>query len=308
MLYEGHNGIVDDNETTTFTHNYTKTVLEHTPKYTEKLAQASPTVEQIEVLACQNITEISATVHSFKWETEINEPPCKLSPYDPSQFSVKVENISLIQGPGDPAEIKYPTKTTESSSVHESENAEDPPNDAEEIGPTQSAGPDSDSDTISQGASPAENLTDDENLSRSGQQNRNTGEEPETPDTKTKDSGYVQFCERGRVPNFMATLAVLGLPESGKSSLIRSLLDLPFLDDKSPGCLDKKPSIFFAEATGTDWKLLDATVNLNPNLDTKAEKATAGVDVATKEGLIEPPDEHNDLTDQHVVLKIMAKF
>ena len=214
-------------------------------KYTEKLAQASPTVEQIEVLACQNITEISATVHSYKWETEINEPPCKLSPHDPSQFSVKVENVSLVQGPGDPAEIKSPTKTTESSSVHESENAEDPPNDEEETGPTHLLQI-PDSDTISQGASPAENLTDDENLSRSGQQKGNTGEEPETPDTKTKDSGYVQFCERGRVPNFLATLAVLGLPESGKSSLIRTLLDLPFLDDKSPVHVSTKSPQYFS--------------------------------------------------------------
>ena len=230
-----------------------------------------------------------------------------MSPYDPSEFSLKVENVSLVQLPGDPAEIKYPTKTTESSSVHESENAEDPPNDAEEIGPSQSAVPDSDSDTISQGASPAENLTDDENFSRSGQQKGNTGEELETPDdTKTKDSGYVQFCERGRVPNFRATLAILGLPGSDKSTLIRTLLDLPFLDDKFPARVSEKHPLIFAEATGTDWKLLDGTLNLNPNLDTKAEKATAGVDVATKEGLTEPPDEHNDVTDQHVVLKIMA--
>ena len=298
---------MDDNETTT-----AKNLSDHTidkqalKKYTEKLAQASPTVEQIEVLACQNITEISATVHSCKSESEINEPPCKLSPYDPSLFCVKVENVSLVQGPGDPAEIKSLTKTAESSSVHESENAENPPNREEGNRPTNPAAPDSDPDTIPGGASPGENLTDDENLSRSGQQNRNTDEEVETPDTKTKDSGYVQFCERGRVPNFLATLAVLGLPESGKSSLIRTLLDLPFLDDKSPGCLDKKPSVFFAEATGTDWKLLDATVNLNPNLDTEAEQSTAGVDVVAKEELTRPSGKLTSVADQPVVLKIMA--
>ena len=312
-IFDGHNGIRDDDETATFTHTNTKKFLDDTVdkhalnKCTENLAQTCANVEQIEVLACQNIKEISATLNLNKPVSEIGEPSCKLSPYDPSLFSVKVENVCLVQGPGDPAEIKSSTKAAESSSGHVPESEENRPDDEEGIHLSRSEVPDSNADAIPEGASAAEGLTYDGNPSRSAQKDENSSGEFKRPDNTTKDSGYVQFCERGRTPNCRATLAVLGFPESGKSYLIRNLLDKPSDSDQLPSNFYEKPSVFLAEANGTHRKLLDEPLNLQL-VDAKAEKSMTGNDVATEltgEELTNPSDGHNGFTDQPAILKII---
>ena len=313
LLVESHSGTVDDDERTIFTSTCTKKLFDDTDKHAlneriEKLGQVSPTMERIEVLVCENIKEISATVHSYKYESEINEPPCKLSPCDPSLFSIKVESVGLVQGPGDPDEIKSSTTPPKSSAGHVSGSVENP-QDCEE-GNRLSHSPvlDTNADTIPEDASAGEVqcMTDDGNLSRSLQ--HNFSEDSETSDSKTKDCGYVQFCKRGRARYYRATLVVLGLPESGKSYVIQNLLDLPSVNDKLQANVDEKPSIVLAEANGTHWKLLGEPLNLNSTLDAKAQKSMARDEVAselTDEGLIKPSAEHSDFTVQPAVLKII---
>ena len=258
-------------------------------------------MKRIEVLACENIKEISLTVHSYKSESETNEPPCKLSPYDPSLFSIKVENVSLVKGPGDPDEITSSTTPPKSSAGHVSASVENPEDDEEGSRLSPSVVSDTNTDSIPEGASAAEVqcMTDDENFSRSLLQNFPISEYSETSDgNTTKDSGYVQFCERGRVPYYRATIVVLSLPESGKYDLIRNLLDLPSVNDISPPTVDERPSVFLAETNGAHWKLLDEPLILNLKLDPKAENSM------TRNEVESDITEHSDFTDPPAVLKI----